>query len=453
MNNHNKPSLNYENENRTKDYSRGNKVLNVNNQEIINGYDLKHITSKNIHTLGKAALYDDLSYLDALNQYDQSRAHSSSLAKNRNKVLDISLREKDLIEWEEDAPQKIVGYVKHVLGVRDITNIRASDMADRIKNETTRDLDRLRVIDPEYYREKLESLNQKQKKKINKILNMWSLPDDLEMMKKNTKNGEIDFFTVLLNKDDSGDYTLGTEAFRKFLRWHNHFHAIAEADYSEKVPLLKQTYKERLKELVKSRQLPNSCLEKINIIDEIPAFLSDGFETIGIGCAGYFDGEKIVVDPEDLNEGTSHIFNHELTHACIEGNQLKLSEEDEGRYKTMNPNNRPTYSPGKSQKSFDSYRCLKSAIRAMQEGCCEYIARVITNDEKNQHSSYEGEQNMVEFIIRLSGGELGWDDFIEAYSTDESSIFDSFTDKVIQATGEKDIWLYCGAAFLASYGR
>ena len=55
MNNHNKPSLNYENENRTKDYSRGNKVLNVNNQEIINGYDLKHITSKNIHTLGKAA--------------------------------------------------------------------------------------------------------------------------------------------------------------------------------------------------------------------------------------------------------------------------------------------------------------------------------------------------------------------------------------------------------------
>ena len=58
-----------------------------------------------------------------------------------------------------------------------------------------------------------------------------------------------------------------------------------------------------------------------------------------------------------------------------------LMAEDEGRYKTMTPNNRPTYSPGKSQKSFDSYRCLKSAIRAMQEGCCEYIARVIRSEE------------------------------------------------------------------------
>lgn len=440
---------NHEEDDRTKKHQLGKMTLEVNGREKINGYDLEHITSKNIHTLGQAALYDDLNYLDALDQYDKI---SPILPNSTNKTLtisDITPQEQKLLEWEEDALQVIVGYARHVLGIRDFTNIKASTVADKIRHETIRDLDRLKVIDPEYYRKKLESLSQKQRKKFNKILNMWDLPDFIKETNE-SKTEEIDFLAIVLDRDDSGKYTMDTESFREFLRWHNYSHKNAEPDFIKKIPRLKLSYERRLQELSKDGRLPDACLKNIQQINEVPVFLSDGFGTINAGTAGYYYGGKIVVDPIGSGD-VSRTINHELTHACIQGNQLELLEDDEERYSLMNPNGHSVYSPSISHKQFDSRRCLKSAIRAMMEGCCEYIAEMVSSTEQTPHLPYQGEQNMINYVIRLSKGGLGWNDFLEAFSTNDSSEFNSFAEKVIRTTDNKDIWLYCGAAFLYAY--
>ncbi len=459
MDNHNKPLSNYEDENRIGNRLRGDMVFEANNQEKNNNYDLEHITSRHIHTLGRAALYDDLSYLEALDKYGESKPTANS--KHILVISDISPQENKLLEWEEDAPQVITGYAKHVLGIRDFANVQASAIASTIRQSTTKELDRLRVIDPEYYREKLELLNQGQRERLNKVLNTWSLPGRLEEVKRKSKTGEIDFLAAVLNKDDLGNYTMDSKAFRGFLRWHNQSHRDAESDFVKKVPELKLSYEKRLQELVRKGRLPNTCFKGIRRIDDVPVFISDGFGTISGNHAGYYDGEKIVIDPRGANDGdsASKTLDHELTHACVQGSGItyvNLYGIDEKMYKKMNPDGRPKYSldtPDGSYRQFDSHRCLASAVRAVMEGCCEHITRMLSSNEDGSRSSYGGEREMVEFIIRLSEGKLNWDDFVSAFSANDLSEFNSFIEKVIRATEEKNIWLYCGAAFLDAYGN